>query len=279
LRGYLDVCKHISERGVYNPAAGSFSGTTGTWPPRVTGTWPLHSYGLVLIAGGQANNLGDTLASAELSTRSQERLRHYRDMTTARYQHTATMLPADSALCLGGFDGMNEARQPGALQAGTEAFAATPKHACARYLPRRPCCHGRCSSRGYPRQHSGALTTGGGHFCIHGKLTRRVISHGTCCQRRSARGGHNSGNTRSFTTRRAHFCITGNMTTARYQHTATLLPHGSANPGGNKHRGAYDRRRNFYIHGNMTTARFSTRRLLPTEGACWGYHQRPHREL
>jgi hypothetical protein len=85
-------------------SSGSFSRTGNMTTARSFSSATLLPNGQVLIAGGDSNSGGNsTLASAEVYDPDAGRFRAAGTMTTARRLHTATLLPDDKVLIVGGY--------------------------------------------------------------------------------------------------------------------------------------------------------------------------------
>ena len=85
---------------------GTFSRTGNMTTARSLPSATLLANGQVLIAGGDSISAGSgTLASAELYDPDTGKFRAAGTMTTARRLHTATLLPDDKVLIVGGYRG------------------------------------------------------------------------------------------------------------------------------------------------------------------------------
>ncbi len=162
---------------------------------RLDHTATLLPNGKVLVAGGLSYNFDSpfTLASAELYDPASGTWTATGSLATARYLHTATLLPNGKVLVAGGYFG----------------GIYSPLASAELYDPA-----------------SGTWTATGS------LVTARAITRRRCCPtaRCSLSGGHDGGSVLAsaelYDPASESWTATGSLATARYRHTATLLPNG-----------------------------------------------------
>ncbi len=119
---------------LYEPESGSFVPTGDMSVAREEATATLLRNGTVLIAGGTTGTaLHTTLASAELYDPATGAFRPTGSMTTARQDHTATLLPDGRVLITGGTsDGVHALATAEIYDPATGSFASTGTMTVAR---------------------------------------------------------------------------------------------------------------------------------------------------
>ncbi len=122
----------LSTADLYDPSARSFASTAGTMTAAREGhTATLLSDGRVLVTGGCNNAesgkvVCDTfLSTAEIYDPTANTFTATGDMTTARINHTATLLPNGKVLIAGGTDGTSPLASAEIFDPNTGTFAAT----------------------------------------------------------------------------------------------------------------------------------------------------------
>ena len=117
----------LASAELYNPATNAFTSVTGTMQARRTNhTATLLANGQVLLAGGQDDNNGDGLASAELyDPATQTFTAVAAAMTSPRGGHGAALLPDGKVLLVGGFNNSSVALNSAELfDPATQTFTA-----------------------------------------------------------------------------------------------------------------------------------------------------------
>jgi hypothetical protein len=223
---------------VYDPAAGTFSQTGSMAIDRVNHTATLLPDGRVLVAGGGADctPIGCTaLASAELYDPATGKFSPTGSMTTARFWHTATLLPDGRVLMVGGFEGkLGDATAQAELydpKAGT--FSPTSSMTDARasqaatLLPdgRVLIAGGEANSHGVLRAElydpgSGGFSQTSGMFDDHAQAQAALLRDGRVLVAGS------SGGAELYDPSTGTFVRIGNTSPARVEGTVTLLSDG-----------------------------------------------------
>ena len=192
--------------------------------------------GKVLVAGGYDSD--GALASAELYDPASGTWTATGSLATARVRHTATLLPNGKVLVAGGVDSSGYSRERGTLRSGERDLDGhrQPRHRTLLITRRRCCPTARCSSQ---------------------------ADHGNVGVLASAELYDPASGT---------WTATGSLTTARYGHTATLLPNGKVLVAGGYNGLGYLASAELYdpasgtwtATGSLATARYDhTATLLP----------------
>jgi len=111
LVGTCSCTTFVSSVDLYNPATNSFTATGALVTARYAHTATVLANGMVLVAGGfggatsTLQSGGAPLASAELYNPTTSTWTATGSMTTARMNHTATLLPSGKVLVAGGYTG------------------------------------------------------------------------------------------------------------------------------------------------------------------------------
>jgi hypothetical protein len=194
---------------IYNPATGMWTLTGSMSTTRWFHTATLLPNGTVLVVGGvgAANDTTD-LASAEIFNPATGTWTPTGTMSTARYRHTATLLSNGTVLVAGGDDDSLSNGGPSVASAetfnpATGTWALTGSMSAARY------------------DHTATLLPNG-----------KVLVTG---------GGAGNGfatvlaSAEIYDPATGTWAVTGSLATARYAHTATLLPNGTVLVAGGSH--------------------------------------------
>jgi hypothetical protein len=186
---------------LYDPTTGTFTATGSMITPRVLDTATLLNNGKVLFTGGLqiTGSTTPVLASAELYDPATGTFTATGNMTTPRYQHTATLLNNGMVLISGGHtysvgvSGVNDLDSAELYDPASGTFAATGNMTVARY------------------GHTSTLLNSGTVLITGGSTNGVTIQS-------SAELFNPTGGT---------FDATGSMALARYEHSATLLNNGA----------------------------------------------------
>lgn len=189
----------LASAEIFNPATGTWTPTGSMSTPRYSHTATLLSNGTVLVAGGDDDSLsngGPAVASAEIFNPATGTWALTGSMSTARYDHTATLLQNGTVLVTGGGAGNGYAT----ILAGAEFYdpvagtwSVTDNLHTARY-----------------------------------SHTATLLPNGTVL----VAGGDTSVNTPTASSEiydpvAGTWAVTGSLTWGRASHTATLLPDGT----------------------------------------------------
>src|SRR5712664_2110503 len=182
---------------LYDPSQGTFSQTSPMLTGRSSHTATLLPSGKVLIAGG----FGFAESTAELYDPNTGIFTVTGRMQVPRLWHTATLLPDGRVLITGGFNDFGGSTAP---EASAEVY--NPTTGIFTLL---------ASIMSAPRALHTATALSNGRILLVGGT--RIVNFGQRLAQNSADVFDPATNT---------FASTGSMTTARFQHTATLLPNG-----------------------------------------------------
>jgi hypothetical protein len=127
----------LTSAEIYNPATGTFTAITAQMHTRrTTHTATLLLNGTVLIAGGQGNYSRQTAwNTAEIYNPSAQTFTLVGNMTTARCQHTATLLTDGTVLIAGGNGNSGALSSAEIYTPSASSFAATGSMNVSRFEP------------------------------------------------------------------------------------------------------------------------------------------------
>jgi Bacterial Ig-like domain (group 2)/Galactose oxidase, central domain/Kelch motif len=192
---------------IYDPVAGTWSATGSMSTPRGSHTATLLPNGTILIAGGASQDYGSglaALAGAEIYDPSSGTWTPTGSMTTARYLHTATLLPNGTVLVAGGAPVVPNGTGGGGLPVATAEI----------YDPSTGTWSSTGSMSTARGNHTATLLPNGMVLVAGGGVETSDMNDTVA----SAEIYDPAGRTWS---------ATASMATARAWHTATLLPNGT----------------------------------------------------
>ena len=193
------------------------------------------------MAGGADGSV--ILASAELYDPASGTWSATGSLNTARYYHTATLLPNGKVLVAGGADNSGSSRERGTVRPGQRDAGVPP-----------------AASTPHATSHTATLLPNG-KVLVAGGLITATLS-------RSAE---------LYDPASGSWSATGSLTTARDDHTATLLPNGKVLVAGGLIAAALSTSAELYdpasgtwsATGSLNTARLLTRRRCCPTARCW----------
>ncbi|MGO9085651.1 MAG: kelch repeat-containing protein [Candidatus Sulfotelmatobacter sp.] len=234
-----------SSAELFDPSTSEFTPIADTLAQRMAATATLLPNGKVLLAGGTtvttSNTPGVVLSSAELFDPSALTFVYTGTMVSARQNYTATLLSDGKVLLVGGSDGSNALASAELFDPSNNSFApsAGSLHTARWSHTATPLPNGKVFITGGWDSTNQALasaelydpSTDSFSDITAPMITPRVdftstlLSNGTVL----IVGGHDRnnnvfGNVEIFDPSSATFTSTGGLSTARYFHTATLLP-------------------------------------------------------
>jgi len=182
----------------------SFSSTSVLNVGRAYHTATLLPNGLVLIAGGQDDNSGDATNTAELFDPTAGTFTPTGSLTTARYLHTATLLNNGMVLIAGGYGGNNDTYLPNAelYNPANGTFTPTGSLNDARLL------------------HTATFLQDGQVLIVGGQGNSGFLKSAELYNPATGAFTYTAGGYDDY------YEYYGGLNTARYLHTATLLPNG-----------------------------------------------------
>ena len=232
-----------SSAELFDPATSEFTPIANTLAQRLAATATLLPNGEVLLAGGADITTGTAtaLSSAELFDPSTLTFANTGTMVSARQNYTATLLSNGKVLLVGGSDGSNALASAELFDPSNNSFApsAGSLHTArwshtATTLPDgkvfitggwNSTNHALASAELYDPSTDSFSDITAPMITPRVDFTSTLLSNGTVL----IVGGHDGnnnvfGNVEIFDPVSATFTSTGGLSTARYLHTATLLP-------------------------------------------------------
>lgn len=245
--------KFFATAELFDPATGTWSPTGSLSVGRFAHTATLLTNGKVLVAGGYSDSSGGALASAELydptaagcGTGITGCWTAVASMTTARFGHTATLLPSGKVLAAGGYSATSEVYDATANTWTTVGTMSTQRTAATATLLTNgkvlaaggtiPFGHATPTAELFDPAATGCGTGITGCWTLTGSLGQARMGH-TATLLPSGKvlvaGGATPGGSRSFTSIEVYdpvagtWSLVGLMQNPRAAHQATLLPDG-----------------------------------------------------
>ena len=225
----------LASAELYDPASGTWTATGSLATARDFHTATLLRNGKVLVAGGDGLD-SQSLTSAELYDPASGTWTATGSLNTARFLHTATLLPNGKVLVAGGYNDSGYLASAELYDPASGTWTATGSLATARdrhtatLLPNGKVLRRRRFQRRGSRKH-GTLRSGQRDLGHQQPQHRARGSHGDiAAQRQGARRRRfqltDLASAELYDPASGTWTATGSLTTARFIHTATLLPNG-----------------------------------------------------
>ena len=194
--------------------------------------------GKVLVTGGSGDKFDDEIASAELYDPASGSWTATSSLATARYAHTATLLPNGKVIVVAGvhnFDGRLASAE--LYDPASGSWTATGSLVIARSEPTalllpngKLLVAGGRDINGFPLATAELYDPASGNWTVTGSLVNARYSHtATLLPDGKALVAGSSSATASaevYDSANGSWTATGSLATGRYAHTATLLPNG-----------------------------------------------------
>jgi len=226
---------------LYNPVTGSWALTSPMKADRVKPTATLLRNGKVLVVGGyQGNSECCALASSELYDPKTGAFSDTGSMTTARRNHTATLLEDGKVLIAGGYDG-TYLDAPELYDPDTGTFSPTGSMGISRRYPTATLLFngkvlvaggyengtdGLLASADLYTAQSGTFAPTGSMLTPRGRQTATLLLSGKVLVAGGYDGQNALASAELYDMTSGTFAATGSMTTPRWRHTETRLLNG-----------------------------------------------------